>query len=116
MLAAHHDDDDYKWWSSYIWPIGGNQTGFTTSVQCGPGSNGNKGVNHILLCSRTGVSPSEGLILYAEHSLVVGRCYHSTEMQTAYSLGLAGTPISVFNGRINSNIYIYIFKKKPKTG
>ena len=35
----------------------------------GPGSNGNEGILHIPQCSRTRVSPSDGLLSYARHSL-----------------------------------------------
>ena len=47
--------------SSLIWPIDGTLTGTSKSDQSGPGSNGNKGVHHILQSFRTGASPSDAV-------------------------------------------------------
>ena len=60
-------------------------TGATTPGQSEPGRNGNEGV----LCIRqspsiTGTSPSDCLVSYPGHSLVVGS-YPSAEVQSVYS-------------------------------
>ena len=47
-----------------ICPIDGIQTGTTTSIQSGPGSNGNEGVFKNPFISRTRVSPSEAIKCY----------------------------------------------------
>ena len=50
----------------------------------GPGSNGKKEVLHISQSSRTGASPSDGLVSYPGHSFREGS-YSSAEMQSVYS-------------------------------
>ena len=51
--------------------------------QSGPGSNGNEGVLHILLSSRTVASPSDCLVSYPVPSLAESD--PSAEMQSVYS-------------------------------
>ena len=60
----------YSKWS--IWPIGGTLTSSINLGQNGPGSNGNEGIFNISLSSRTGASPSDGLVLYPGHLLEGG--------------------------------------------
>ena len=59
----------------------------TTPVQIEPGSNGNKEVFNVPQSSRTGASPSDGLVLYSGHLLE--RSYLSAEMHMVYSIALA---------------------------
>ena len=57
----------------------------TTPHQSGPGSDGNKGALNIPQSSSiTGASPSDCLVSYPGHSVVVGGSYPSTEMQSVY--------------------------------
>ena len=69
--------------NSSIWPIDKTLSGATTLGYSGPGSNGNEEVLHIPQSSKTGASPSEGLILYPGYSLE--ESYPSAEMQSVYS-------------------------------
>ena len=50
-----------KWWNSSIWPIVGTLTGTTNLGKIGPGSNGNKGVLHILQSSWIRALPSDAV-------------------------------------------------------
>ena len=59
-------------------------SGATTPSQCGPGSDGNKGVLCIPQSSViTETSPSDCLVLYPKNSL--GESYSSAKMQSVYS-------------------------------
>ncbi len=59
-------------------------SGTATDGQSEPGSEGNKGVLHILQSSSiTGVAPSDFLVSYPEHSL--RGSYPAAEVQSAYS-------------------------------
>ena len=66
-----------------IWPIDRTLSNATTLSQSGPGSNDNEGVLPILQSSNAGISSSDGLVSYLEHSL--GESYPSAKMQSAYS-------------------------------
>ena len=69
---------------SSIWPIDRTLAGATILGQCGPGSDGNEGVLHILQSSGiTGISPSDCFVSYPGHSL--GGYYPFEEMQLVYS-------------------------------
>ena len=57
-----------KWLSINNWPLDETLTDTTTPGQSGPGSNVNE-VFQIPQSSRTGASPSYGLVSYSEHSL-----------------------------------------------
>ena len=75
VICLHTD------WESNIslWPINGILSGTTTPGQNEPGSHGIESVLHILQSfSITRASPSDGLMLYAGHSLVGS--YPSAEM------------------------------------
>ena len=77
--------------NSSIWPIERTFSDATISGQSGPGSNGNKGVHHILQSSSiTGVSWSD-LVSYPRHLFGGGggESYPSVEMQSVYSTALA---------------------------
>ena len=56
----------------------------TDPSQNEPGSNGNEGVLHIHLISRTGTSPVDDLVSYSGYS-IGGWSYPSAEMQSVYS-------------------------------
>ena len=74
-----------------IWPIHGTLTGTTTQGQRVPGSNGNKGVLHILQNTRTGASPSDAVSCNTQDthwSVCVGGCYPTSEVQAVYSIAL----------------------------
>ena len=60
-------------------------TGTITSGQSGPRSNHNEGVLHILQSSKTGPSPSDGLVSYLGHLLGGEGFYLSVEVQSVYS-------------------------------
>ena len=51
---------------SSIWSINGTLIGITTLGQSGPGSNGNEWVLHIPQSSKTGASPSNGLVSHQD--------------------------------------------------
>ena len=51
-----------KWLDDSIWPINEILIGTTGGGQSGPGSNVNEVVLHIFQSSRTGASPSDGLL------------------------------------------------------
>ena len=68
-LTSQHQTFVYTQLNSSIWTVDPTLTGTTTLNLSGPGSNGNEGVLHILQGSRTGASPSEGLVSYLGHSL-----------------------------------------------
>ena len=69
-------------------------SGATTPGQCGPGSNGNKGVLHIPQSSSiTGTSSSDCLVSCSGHLLGVGS-YSSAEKQFVYSTAPAGWAIA----------------------
>ena len=59
-------------------------------------SNDNEGVLHIHQISRTGASPSDGLVSYLGHSLEEGS-YPSAEMQLAYFMAPVDWAKSQFN-------------------
>ena len=74
-----------------------------TLGQSGPGSNGNEGVLLIPQGSRTGASPSDGLVSYLGH-LLGGVSYPAdAEMQLVYSTASADW------AKIEVYIYIYIY-------
>ena len=52
--------------NSSIWPIDRALSDATTPGRSGPGNNGNVGVLPIHQSSKTGVSPSNGFVLYQE--------------------------------------------------
>ena len=52
-----------------LWPIEKTLSGATTPGQSGPGRNYHVDVLHISQCSRTGTSPSDGIVSHAGHSL-----------------------------------------------
>ena len=58
--------------NSSIWMIEKTLSDSTTLGQRGPGSDGNKEILHIPQSSRTKVSPSDGLMSYPWHLLVLG--------------------------------------------
>ena len=60
------------------------QTDTTTPDQSKPGSKVNEEVLHIPQSSKTGASPSDGLVSYSRHSLGE-RYYPSVEMKSAHS-------------------------------
>ena len=64
------------------WPRDRNPSGTTTPGPSGLGSNGNKGVLHILEISKDRASPSDNLMSYLRHSLAG---LISAEMQMVYS-------------------------------
>ena len=71
--------------NTFILSIDRTLSGATTLGQSGPESDSNDGVLYIPEKSSIIVaSPSDSLVSYPEHSLVVGR-YPSAEMQSAYS-------------------------------
>ena len=75
--------------NSSIWPIDRILSGTTTLSQSEPGSDNNKGVLCIpqsssITSSITGALPSDCLVSYPGHLLVVGS-YLSAEMQSVYS-------------------------------
>ena len=76
--------------NSSIW-LTGLLSGTTTQGQSGPGSDGNEGTIRIpQSLSITEASPSNSLVSYLGHSLVVGRgSYFSAEMQSEYSTAQA---------------------------
>ena len=57
---------------SFIWSIDRTLSGTTTPGQNGPGSNGNEGILCIHQVSKTGASPSDGLISYLGYSSEAG--------------------------------------------
>ena len=61
-----------KWLNTSIRPIDGILAGTITQGQSGSESNRNDEVPHITLSSRTGPSPSDGLVSYLVHSLIEG--------------------------------------------
>ena len=67
-------------------------TGTSTPGQSGPGGNGNEEVLHIPKSSRTGTSPSDGLVSYPGHSL--GESYTSANAKLADSTDTQSTEIS----------------------
>ena len=67
----------------FYWSIVCTLTGITNPGQSRPGSNGDKEVLYISQSSRTGVSPSDCLMLYPGHP--GGGYYPSAESQSAYS-------------------------------
>ena len=69
--------------NSSIWVTDGTLTETTIRSQRGLRSNCNGEVLHILQSSRTGASPSEGLVSY--QNIRWGGSYPSIEMQLAYS-------------------------------
>ena len=86
--------------SSSIWPIEGTLTGIITPGQSGPGSNSNERVLHIPQNSKTEASPSNGLMSYPEHSLllvVVVESYLSSEVQLVYSTVPANSAVEILN-------------------
>ena len=73
---------------SSIWPIDRTLLGATTLDQSGPGSDDNERVLHIPQdFSIIEASSSDCLVSYAGHLL--GKSYHSAEMQSVYSTALA---------------------------
>ena len=62
-------------------------SGATTTGQIEPGTNKKEGLLHILQRSKTGTSPSECLMSYANRPS--GEFYPSTEMQPVYPTALA---------------------------
>ena len=90
-------------------------TGPTPAIHSGPGNNGNEGILHIAPCSRTGTTPSDGLVSYLIHSLDEGRVlrFCRDTISVFYSLfvrllGFYG--ISTFVGYLMLNLFLY--KKK----
>ena len=79
MICLH----TFKCLNSSVWFIDETLTGSTTRCQSGPGRIGNKGILHIPQNSRTGISPSDGLVSYPGYALV--ESYLSEEMQSMYS-------------------------------
>ena len=68
-------------------------TSTTTPDQSGPGSNSKEEVFHIPQSFRIEALPSDGLMSYLEHSVVVvGGSYPSTEIQLAYSTAPTDLP------------------------
>ena len=65
----------------FLWPKDRTLIGTITPGQSGPG---NEGALYIPQSSRTGASPSDGLMSYPGHVLGEGS-YNSAEMQSAYS-------------------------------
>ena len=57
-----------------IWLIDRTLSGATNMGQSGPGSNGKEGVFYIPQTSKTGASPSDGLMSYLGHSQRYSRC------------------------------------------
>ena len=70
--------------TQFIWTIKKTLSGATTSDQCWPGSNGNKGILCILQSSSiTRTSPSNCLMLYQDSHC--RESYPSSEIQLVYS-------------------------------
>ena len=67
-----------------IFPIDRTLSGTTTPGQSGPGINFIERILHIPQISEAEASPSNGLISYPGHSLVMGS-YPSVEMNSMYS-------------------------------
>ena len=68
---------------SSIWSIHWTLPGATTQVRSGPGSDGNKGVLHILQSSNiTGASPSDYLVSYPGYMLIWS--YLSADIESVY--------------------------------
>ena len=63
-----------KWLNSSIWSIDGTLIDITTPGQSGPGSNDSERVLHIPQSSRTGTSPSDGLVSYSGYLVCVAEC------------------------------------------
>ena len=63
-----------------IWLIDGTLAGITILDQSEPWSNSNERALHILQSSRTGASPSDGLVSYPGHLF-----YSFAKVQLAYS-------------------------------
>ena len=83
-----------KWLDITIWLIDVTLTGTTPLGQSGPGSNENEGVLHIPQSSRTGASPSNGLVSYPEHSLGVNLLNWRAAFGVFYSPSWLGKIIS----------------------
>ena len=64
-------------------------TGTSTPGQSGLRRNSNEKVLHVPQNSRTGASPSDGLVSYPGHLLGLRVSYPSAEMQSAYSTATA---------------------------
>ena len=58
-----------KWTNSSIWPIDVTRTHTTILGQSGQECNSKEEVLHLPESSRTGASPSDGLLSYQDHSL-----------------------------------------------
>ena len=83
-------------------PLIGPLSGATTQGQSGPGSHGNQGVLCIPQSSSiAGTSPSDCLMPYPGHSLVVGGSYLSAEMLSVYSIAPADWAIEKWKTRWN---------------
>ena len=65
--------------NSSTWLIDKTPTGTTTPGQSGPGSNGNEEAFHIPQSSKTGASPSYGLVSYPRHTLRGWGCLTSEQ-------------------------------------
>ena len=83
-LKPHHQIEFSVISRALVWLIDETLKGTTTLRQCGPKSNGLERVFHFLPSSETGASPSDGLVPYLGHSLMLG-VTPSTEMQSTYS-------------------------------
>ena len=92
-----------KWLNSSIWTIDGTPISTTTSGQSGPGAKGNKGVFYIPQNSRTGTSPSDGLVSHLGHSLGERVSYPSSVIQSAYSLSWQSKRRNNNNNNNNNN-------------
>ena len=80
-------------------------SGAITSGQSGPWINGNEGILHIPQSSKTGVSLSDGLILYPKHLLFFlgGGSYPFADMQLVRSKAPTHTVWAVFVFRLFLN-------------
>ena len=101
---------------SSIWSIERTLSGATTPGKSGPGSDGNERV----LCipqssSTTGISSSDCLVSYPEHSLGEGKPYPSAKVLSTHKLRLTCCWSMLVIGSVSARWTTLVFAKSPST-